>query len=121
MRSIWERYDAEDGGTNLFGSLVSILKRLITEKPALLGVSTQMFGVGVSSHAEPGPSAASGGYGFDVSSVAGLVASAASVTMTNVVGMMNTEHGLDPVGSSMKLQWCMLVPFVGRRASLTYL
>ena len=107
MRSIWERYDAEDGGTSLFGSLISILKRLVTEKPALLGVCTQMFGVGVSSQAEPGSSAGSGGYGFDIGSVAGLVASAASATMTGVVGMMGTEHGLDPVGSSMKLQWCV--------------
>ena len=106
MRRIWERYDSQEHGAKLFGSLISVMKRLITEKPALLGVSSQMFGVGVSSHhVESSSTSGSGSYGFDVGTVAGLVASAASVTMTNVVGMIGTEHGLDVTNSAMKLQW----------------
>lgn len=106
MRRIWERYDCQEGRTKLFGSLVSVLKRLITEKPALLGVSSQMFGVGVSSHSSEAPSSVgAGGYGFDIGTVAGIVANAASATMTNVVGRMGAEYGLDLTGSSMKLQW----------------
>ncbi len=34
-----------------------------------------------------------------------MVANAASATMTNVVGMMNVDHGLSLAGSAMKLQW----------------
>lgn len=105
MRRIWERYDSQEHGAKLFGSLISVMKRLVTEKPALLGVSSQMFGVGVSSHhVESSSTSGSGSYGFDVGTVAGLVASAASVTMTNVVGMIGTEHGLDVTNSAMKLQ-----------------
>ena len=106
MRRVWENYDSKEGSSNLFGSLVSVLKRLVTEKPALLGVSSQMFGVGVSSHhSESGAAAGSSGYGFDVGTVAGLVANAASATVTGVVGMMGSEHGLSLASSSMKLQW----------------
>ena len=47
MRSFWDRYDALDGGSKVFTSLISSLKRLATEKPALLGVGHQMLGVGV--------------------------------------------------------------------------
>ena len=102
MRRVWERYDSQKDGTRLFGSLISVLKRLVTEKPALLGVSTQMFGVGVSSHhVDQGTPTGAGGYGFDVGTVAGIVASAA----TTVVGKMGGEHGLDITNSSMKLQW----------------
>lgn len=106
MRQVWERFDSVEGGTRLFGSLISVLNRLMTEKPVLLGVSSQMFGVGVSSHHSDDrvPSTATG-YSFDVGSVAGMVANAASATMTNVVGMMNVDHGLSLAGSAMKLQW----------------
>ncbi|KAH8111570.1 hypothetical protein DFH11DRAFT_1791651 [Phellopilus nigrolimitatus] len=104
MRQVWERYDSQ-GGSRLYGSLVSVLKRLVTEKPALLGVSSQMFGVGVSSHHfEAGSSLSASGYGFDIGTVAGIVANAASATVTNVVGMMGSEHGLNSVGSAMRLQ-----------------
>ncbi|KAI5120993.1 hypothetical protein M0805_000454 [Coniferiporia weirii] len=102
---VWECYDSQEGSSNLFGSLVSVLKRLVTERPVLLGVSSQMFGVGVSSyHTEAGTSAGTSGYGFDIGTVAGIVANAASATVTNVVGMMGTEHGLSQTGSAMKLQ-----------------
>ncbi|THH00569.1 hypothetical protein EW026_g1995 [Hermanssonia centrifuga] len=102
MRNVWARYDAEESGSKVFTSLITALKRLITEKPAVLGVSSQMLGVGVPSHGSSSDGAA--GYGLDVGGVAGMVANAASATMSNVVGMMGPEAGLSLQGSVMKLQ-----------------
>lgn len=102
MRNFWSRYDAESSGSNIFSALVSALKRLITEKPALLGDGAQMRGVGVPSHAGPDGGA---GYGLDVGGVAGMVANAASATVSNVVGMIGSEAALSVQGSAMKLQW----------------
>nr|GAT45459.1 predicted protein [Mycena chlorophos] len=63
-------------------------------------VSTQIFGVGVQ------PKGGSGsGYGLDVAGVAGMVANAASATVSGIVGMMGpSSGGLSLQGSSMKLQ-----------------
>jgi protein MON2 len=106
MRGIWQRYDSQRAGSNVFATLITALKRLATEKPALLGVGTQIMGLGVApSYSAEG----SGGYGIDVGSVAGMVANAASATMSGVVGMMGSEAGLSVSGSSMKLQWWVLV------------
>ncbi|KAF9074107.1 hypothetical protein BDP27DRAFT_1399717 [Rhodocollybia butyracea] len=106
MRNVWDRYDAQNHGSNVFSALITALKRLVTEKPALLGVGSQMFGVGVSSghdgHYALSPSASNSGYGLD--GVAGMVATAASATMSNVVGMMGSNAGLSLQGSTMKLQ-----------------
>ncbi|KAJ7659408.1 guanine nucleotide exchange factor in Golgi transport N-terminal-domain-containing protein [Mycena rosella] len=99
MRNVWARYDAHHSGSNVFSLLITALKRLVTEKPALLGVSTQMFGVGV----QP-DGASSSGYGLDVGGMAGIVATAASATVSGVVGMMGTSGGLSLQGSAMKLQ-----------------
>jgi hypothetical protein len=97
MRNIWERYDAcaldTQGGPKVFTALITALTRLVTEKPALLGVAPQMFGVGVSSGDEGGVSTAG--------MVAGMVANAAS----GVAGMMSAGTGLSLQGSAMKLQW----------------
>ena len=98
MRSFWERYDAEEAGSNVFTSLITALKRLVTEKPTLLGVSSQMCGVGV-------PSSGDANYGLDVGGVAGMVATAASATVSGVAGLIGTGAGLSVQGSSMKLQW----------------
>ncbi len=103
MRNIWNRYDAEETGSKVFSTLVSALKRLVTEKPPLLGVGSQMYGVGVPAHLGP-----DGGYGSDVGGVvgmAGMVANAASATVSNVVGMIGSEAGLSVQGSAMKVQW----------------
>jgi hypothetical protein len=81
-------------------SLVTALKRLVTEKPALLGVGSQMFGVGV--HSDGGSSSS---YGLDVGGMAGIVATAASATVSGVVGMIGSSGGLSLQGSAMKLQW----------------
>ncbi|KAI0795954.1 hypothetical protein C8Q75DRAFT_791099 [Abortiporus biennis] len=100
MRHVWDRYDAEETGSKVFSSLVTALGRLVTEKPSLLGVNSQIYGVGV-----PASTVGEGsgsGYGLDaVGSMAGMVANAAS----NVVGtMIGGEAGLSVQGSSMKLQ-----------------
>ena len=102
MRSVWDRYDAEEGGSKVFTSLITALKRLVTERPALLGVGQQMFGVGVSTHPS---SSADGAYALDVGGVAGMVASASSATVSGVANMMTTEAGLSVHTSAMKLQW----------------
>ena len=103
MRNVWDRYDAEEGGSKVFTSLITALKRLVTERPALLGVCQQMFGAGVT---HPG-STADGAYALDVGGVAGMVASAASATVTGMANMMSSEAGLSIQGSAMKLQWCV--------------
>ncbi|KAK0468574.1 hypothetical protein IW261DRAFT_1518270 [Armillaria novae-zelandiae] len=99
MRNVWDRYDAQGAGSKVFTSLVSALNRLVTEKPALLGVGTQMSGVGV--HSESGSlSASSSGYSLDMGGMAAI----ASATVSGVVGMMGTSGGLSLQGSAMKLQ-----------------
>jgi hypothetical protein len=87
--NVWARYDAEESGSEVFTSLIN---RLVTEKPALLVVGSQMSGVGVSSH--PGDSPVSSGSNFDVGAVAGMVATAASATVSGDVGMMGSGGGL---------------------------
>ena len=82
-----------DGGSKVFTSLISSLKRLATEKPALLGVGHQILGVGVGD----------GGHGLE--SMAGMVASAATQTVTGALSYGVPEAGLSLAGSSMKLQW----------------
>ena len=89
IRKIWKRYDSVEGGSKVFSDLLKTLKRLLSEKPALLGTYTQMGGIGVQ-HDEGG-------------SVAGRVASA---TVSGVVGMITSgNHGLSVQNCSMKLQW----------------
>lgn len=98
IRNIWDRYDARQAGSDVFSSLIVALKRLVTEKPALLGVSTQMMGVGISS---------TGDSPLDVGGVAGMVATAASATVSGVVGIIAPGTGLSVQNSAMKLQWCV--------------
>lgn len=62
-----------------------------------------MFGVGVHSHLGETPSSSSSS--FDVGAVAGMVATAASATVSGVVGMIGSGGGLSLQGSAMKLQW----------------
>jgi hypothetical protein len=99
MRNIWHRYDAHENGSKVFTSLLAALKRLLSEKPSLLGVCSQMGGVGVIADGQ------GGGYGLDVGSVAGVAGRVASATVSGVVGMISGGHGLSLQGSSMKLQW----------------
>lgn len=100
MRSVWDRYDSEESGSKVFTSLITALKRLITERPTLLGVSSQMLGLGVPTQA----STDNVSY-LDVGGVAGMVANAASATVSGVASFVTTESGLSIQGSAMKLQW----------------
>ncbi|KAL4066352.1 hypothetical protein V8B97DRAFT_2111374 [Scleroderma yunnanense] len=106
IRNIWDRYDAQQTGAKVFTSLISALKRLVTEKPAILGVCSQMSGVGVPSHTTEtaGGSNSGSAYGLDVGGVAGMVATAASATVSGVVGMIGSGTGLNVQNSGMKLQ-----------------
>ncbi|KAG2037155.1 hypothetical protein BDR03DRAFT_1092081 [Suillus americanus] len=103
VRNIWDRYDAQQPGSKVFSSLIVALKRLVTEKPALLGVSPQMMGVGVS-HAGDSATPSGSNYGLDVGGVAGMVATAASATVSGVVGIIGSGAGLSVQNSAMKLQ-----------------
>ncbi|KAG1726836.1 hypothetical protein EDB19DRAFT_1897612 [Suillus lakei] len=100
VRNIWDRYDAQQTGSKVFSSLIVALKRLVTEKPALLGVSAQMMGVGIS-HGGDSATPSGSNYGLDV---AGMVATAASATVSGVVGIIGSGIGLSVQNSAMKLQ-----------------
>jgi hypothetical protein len=45
-------------------------------------------------------------HGHSLDSVAGMVATAASLTVSNVVGMIGTEAGLSVQSAAMKVHWC---------------
>lgn len=96
MRKVWQDFDAHEGSSKVFGTLLSVLKRLSTEKPALLGISAEIMGFGVTSHS---------GENSALYEVAGMVANAASATVSGVTSMITSETGLSIGGSSMKLQW----------------
>lgn len=107
MRNIWERFDSRGSGSSgVFSALVSALRRLATEKPGLLGVSSQMGGIGISTKDAAAETAGgSSAYGGNVGLVAGMVANAATTTISGVVGMMASGPGLSASSSAMKLQW----------------
>ena len=98
IRNMWDCYDAPKSSSKALASLITALKRLVTEKPAVLGVGSQMGGIGVQPELSSASSAAA--YGLDM---AGRVASA---TVSGVVGMIGSgAGGLSLHGSAMKLQW----------------
>jgi hypothetical protein len=80
---------------------VATLQRLITSRPSLLSVSAQMLGVGV-----PASDSLLYWHSHSLDSVTEMVATAASATVSNVVGMMGTEAGLSMQTAVMKVQWC---------------
>ncbi|KAH8990427.1 hypothetical protein EDB86DRAFT_3244911 [Lactarius hatsudake] len=88
----------DSGNARVFTYHISALKRLVTSRPALLGVSAQMQGVGVPTNDTLPHSSHS------LDSAAGMVATAASATMSNVVGMIGTEAGLSVQSAAMKVQ-----------------
>lgn len=86
LRAIWTQYDTPNG-PKLFAKLVSALGRLINEKPALLGVGSQMHGLGVPASSTDNVNA---GY-FDMG--IGMVASAASVGVSAMSAMVASSGG----------------------------
>ena len=104
VRQIWDRYDGArmNSSSKVFSTLITALKRLATEKPALLGASSQIYGLGVPSTATSQPTldlGLSGASGYGIETVAGVVVSAA-----NMVGI-GSGGGLSVQGAAMKLQW----------------
>lgn len=95
---MWDRYDSRGSGSSVFASLVTALKRLAMEKPPLLGVEPQMFGIGVTSAFTTDLSST---YGIDVGAVSASLVSGAA----NMVGMAGGGGGLSVSTSAMKLQW----------------
>lgn len=98
IRALWDQYDSKGSGSVIFTSLVTALKRLAMEKPALLGMEPLMFGIGVTTAAAGD---ATSTYGIDVSAVSASLVSGAA----NMVGMAGTGGGLSVYASAMKLQW----------------
>jgi len=96
VRQYWERYDSEVGGSRVFTSLITSLKRLVTEKPALLGVGQQIQGLGVQTD---------GSGNYKLEQVAGMVANAATTTVTGALGIQGTPVGLSLATCTMKVQW----------------
>lgn len=82
LRNIWTQYD-KSGGTKLFAKLVSALGHQVNEKPALLGVGTQMHGLGV-----PASSSEHVNSGYLDMGI-GMVASAATMGASAVAGAMS--------------------------------
>ncbi|KAG1824871.1 uncharacterized protein BJ212DRAFT_1476159 [Suillus subaureus] len=71
VQNTWDRYDAQQPGSKVFSSVIVAFKRLVAEKPALLGVSAQMIWVGIS-HAGDSVKSPGFNYGLDVGEVAGI-------------------------------------------------
>ncbi len=111
MRSIWQRYIASATNSNtgitsgacVFTLFIATLQRLITSHPSLLSVSAQMQGIGV-----PTSNSLLYSHSHSLDSIAEMVVTAASVTMSNVMGMVGTEAGLSVQSAVMKVQWCVL-------------
>lgn len=95
MRRYWEHYDAK-GGSHVFTSLITSLKRLVTEKPALLGVCQQMQGLGVQGDSQSN---------YKLENVAGMVANAASTTVSGALGIQSNVAGLSLATCMMRVQW----------------
>lgn len=92
---MWDRYDAQEQAPKVISSLITSLKRLLSEKPALLGQNSQMWGLGVQAEATSSAAAAV--------DMAGRVASATVSGVAGIIGVGGV--GLSVQSSSMKLQW----------------
>ena len=88
-------------GARVFPLFVATLQRLITSRPLLPGVSTQVEGVGV-----PASDSMPYSHSHSLGSVAELVATAACAAVSNVVGIIviETEAGLSVKNAAMKVQ-----------------
>ncbi|KAG8859812.1 hypothetical protein FRB91_006695 [Serendipita sp. 411] len=91
MRRYWQSYDSEADGSRVFASMITALKRLVTERPGLLGTSQQMQGLGVQESNK-------------LEHVAGMVANAATTTVSGALGIHSTAPGLSLESCMMKLQ-----------------
>jgi hypothetical protein len=100
LQRIWAKHSKPDG---LFTTIVSSLGRLVNEKPTVLGVGTQMHGLGIPTNESQaqGLNISSNGY-LDMGM--SMVSSAASVGMSTVSSIIGSSGaGLGPQ-SSLKLR-----------------
>lgn len=102
LQNIYTRYDKTEG-PKLYNRIVSALSHLVNEKPALLGIGTQMHGLGVPATdlSSSNPNLHAAGY-LDMG--LGMVASAASVGVSTVNAMMGAGGGGLGSHSAMKLR-----------------
>ena len=115
MGSIWQRYDAlatdsdagSASGARVFTPFIATLRHLLTSRPLLPGVSTQIPGVGV-----PASDSMAYPHSHSWDSFAGIVTTAASAAVSKVIGMTRTDAGLSVKNAAMKvqLQWSVLFP-----------
>jgi hypothetical protein len=97
IRNMWDCYDVPKSDSKALSSLITALKRLVTERPAVLGVRSQMGGIGVQPDASPASSA-------DACRL-DMADRVASATVSGVVGMIGSGGGgLSLHGSFMKFQ-----------------
>ncbi|ORX41097.1 guanine nucleotide exchange factor in Golgi transport N-terminal-domain-containing protein [Kockovaella imperatae] len=104
LRTIWTNFDQPENGPKIFGKIIASLGRLVNEKPALLGIGSQMHGLGIPHSEAMSTGAGTGSSGGYLDMGIGMVASAASAGITTVGSMMGTgSSGLGPQ-SAMKLK-----------------
>ncbi|WWC72496.1 uncharacterized protein I206_106458 [Kwoniella pini CBS 10737] len=102
LQNIYSHYDSIDNSPKLFSKVVFSLSRLLNEKPALLGIGTQMHGLGVP-HMDPtSPSINPHASYLDLG--IGIVSSAASVGVNTVNAMMGGQGGGLSNASGVKLR-----------------
>jgi hypothetical protein len=102
LYAIWKNYDDDDQRSNVYGDLVSALRRIISEKPSELGLNESMQGIGVT-FTTLDASSKHGGY-LDMGLNA--MSSAASVGVSTVSAMIGAESdGRLDSSSGVKIQW----------------
>lgn len=104
LYDVYVKYDSSPTHSKVFYNLVFMLSRVIAEKPALLGVSHQMRGLGIPGQLDTGYQSGAGQY---VDYGLNAVASAASVGVNAVGAMMIAEQAAPGLGadSGVRVQW----------------
>ncbi|ORY29654.1 guanine nucleotide exchange factor in Golgi transport N-terminal-domain-containing protein [Naematelia encephala] len=100
LQSIWQQYDQGEG-LGLFGKLVATLGRLVNEKPALLGIGSQMHGLGLPHNSTDGLLGKDAGY-LDMGIE--MMTSAANVGVATVSSMIGSSGAGLGVHSGLKLR-----------------
>ncbi|OXM81823.1 hypothetical protein C364_00796 [Cryptococcus neoformans Bt63] len=102
LQIIYTHYDQTEG-PKLYSRIISALSHLVNEKPALLGIGTQMHGLGIPA-TDPSSSNTSLNAAGYLDMGLGMVASAASVGVSTVNAMMGAGGGGLGPHSAMKLR-----------------
>ncbi|WVW80931.1 hypothetical protein I302_102922 [Kwoniella bestiolae CBS 10118] len=103
LQSIYSHYDSvENTPTKLYNKIVTSLSRLINEKPILLGIGTQMHGLGVP-HTDP-TSPGTNPHASYLDLGIGMVSSAATAGVNTMNAMMGGQGGGLSSASGVKLR-----------------